>query len=439
MRTFGVEEELLLVDAGTGQPLPAGDWAASLQEDAPSTGHQVTEDLQEEQLEVASPPQTTLAGQLAAIRAGRELAEEAAERVGGRVVALPTALGPVSPHLVPGQRYRRIAAKFGLAATEQLTNGFHIHVGIASRAEGVAVLDRIRVWLPTLLALSANSPFWHGDDAEFSSYRYQVWSRWPTAGPTDVFGSPDEYDRYRASQLDTRVPVDPSMLYFDARLSEHHPTVEIRVADVCLDAAHAAVIATLARALVETVARAWRDGSPPMPVPATLLRTWTWQASRHGVAGELIDPATGCPAPAGDVMIRLLNVVGPVLAEYGEQSAVDAGVARILRDGTGAQLQREVYAERHSLGDVMTAALTATHRLPPDTGAQEIPAPEFLNTEPAPRAAALGPLGWGAAGPDGIGLGLTEPGRSDLDRADTDRSDPDRPEDDTRTATPAPA
>lgn len=369
MRTFGVEEELLLVDTGTGQPLPAGDWAATLQEDTTPTGHQVTEELQEEQLEVASPPQTTLAGQLAAIRTGRELAEEAAARVGGRVVALPTALGPVSPHLVQGLRYRRIATKFGLTAAEQLTNGFHIHVGVASRTEGVAVLDRIRVWLPTLLALSANSPFWHGEDSGFASYRYQAWSRWPTAGPTDVFGSPDEYDRYRQAQLDTQIPVDASMLYFDARLSEHHPTVEIRVADVCLDAHHAAVIATLARALVETVARAWADGAPALPVPASLLRSWTWQASRSGIAGELIDPATGAPAPAGDVMIRLLHVVGPVLAEYGEQTAVDAGVAQILRDGTGSQYQREVYAERHSLGDVMTAALAATHRAAPGTSA----------------------------------------------------------------------
>lgn len=364
MRTFGVEEELLLVDAGTGEPLPAGDWAAALQDEPAPTGHQVSEELQEEQLEVISPPQTTLAGQLASIRDGRALAERAAARVGGRVVALPTALGPVSPHPVPGLRHRRIATKFGLTAAEQLTNGFHIHVGVDSRAEGVAVLDRIRVWLPTLMALSANSPFWHGEDTGFASYRYQVWSRWPTAGPTDVFGSPDAYDHYRSALLDTQVPVDADMLYFDARLSEHHPTVAIRVADVCLDAHHAAVIAALTRALVETVARAWADGSPAMPVPAALLRAWSWQASRNGIAGELIDPATGTPAPAGDVMIRLLHVVGPVLAEYGERSSIEAGVAKILREGTGSQYQREVYAERHSLGDVMTAALDATHQAP---------------------------------------------------------------------------
>jgi glutamate---cysteine ligase / carboxylate-amine ligase len=375
MRAFGVEEELLLVDAGTGEPLPAGDWAAALQDEPAPTGHQVAEELQEEQLEVVSPPQTTLAGQLAAIRAGRALAERAAARVGGRVVALPTALGPVSPHPVPGLRHRRIATKFGLTAAEQLTNGFHIHVGIGSRAEGVAVLDRIRVWLPTLLALSANSPFWHGDDTGFASYRYQVWSRWPTAGPIGVFGSEDAYDRYRAALLDTQVPVDADMLYFDARLSERHPTVAVRVADVCLDAAHAAVIATLTRALVETVARAWTDGAPAMPVPATLLRAWSWQASRNGIAGELIDPATGAPAPAGDVMIRLLHVVGPVLAEYGERSVVEAGVAQILREGTGSQHQREVYAQRHSLGDVMSAALDATHQAPSGPATPESLAP----------------------------------------------------------------
>ncbi|MHC5560660.1 glutamate--cysteine ligase [Kocuria sp. U4B] len=361
MRTFGVEEELLLVDATTLQPLPAGEWAVTLQ-DASASGHEVTAELQQEQLEVASPPQTTLAGQLEAIRTGRALAEAAAAKVGGRVAALPTAPGPVTPHLVPAPRYRRIAEHFGLTAAEQLTNGFHIHVGITSREEGVAVLDRIRVWLPVLLALSANSPFWHGIDTGFASYRYQAWNRWPTAGPTDVFGSPAGYDRHRAVLLGTGVPLDAGMLYFDARLCEHHPTLEVRVADVCLDAGHAAVIATLVRALVETAARQWREDAPA--VPASVLRTWSWQASHTGVEERLIDPATGTPAPAGDVIARLLDTVRPVLTEYEEEEQVEAVIADILRHGTGARHQRQAYAARHDVRDVVTAALEATHRTP---------------------------------------------------------------------------
>ena len=80
-------------------------------------------------------------------------------------------------------------------ARRQIVCGLHVHVGVGSREEGVAVLDRLRVWLPALLALSGNSPFWYGRESGFSSYRYQAWVRWPTSGPTEVFGSVEEATR----------------------------------------------------------------------------------------------------------------------------------------------------------------------------------------------------------------------------------------------------
>lgn len=350
---------MLLVEATTLEPLPAGQQATELEQPRPG-GPQVTVELQQEQLEVISPPQTTLAGQLAAIHIGRSVAEQAAARVGGRVVALPTAPGWVVPHLVPGPRYRRIDEQFGLTAAEQLTNGFHIHVGVASRGEAVTVLDRIRIWLPALLALSVSSPFWHGVDTGYASYRYQVLSRWPTAGPTEVFGSAAGYDRHRTRLLDTGVPVDVGMLYYDARLSEHHPTVEIRIADVCADPADAAVIAALARALVETAARQGRRQAPD--VPAAQLRAWSWLASRSGVEGRLIDLSTGTPAPAGDVMAGLLEYLRPVLSDYGEEHSVETVVVGVLRRGTGSRHQRQAYATGQQIRDVVAAALDATHR-----------------------------------------------------------------------------
>ncbi|SDC01913.1 carboxylate-amine ligase [Raineyella antarctica] len=366
MRTYGVEEELLVVDQETLRPLPVGTRAAdsSVRPSSGSTWPQVTAELQQEQLEVISAPQSTLADQLRAIAAGRVLAEEAAARVGAHVLALPTAPFPLSPHLAPHSRYLRIGEQLGLIAVDHLSNGFHIHVRIYSRQEGVAVLDRIRVWLPTVLALSANSPFWGGVDTEFASYRYQVWSRWPASGPTDVFGSAAGYDRHRAAMLGTGVPLDPGMLYFDARLAEKYPTVEVRVADICLDSGHAAVLATLVRALVETAARAWRHGEPAPEVPASHLSLWSWRASRWGLDDQLVDPATGGLAPARDVVARLLEVVRPVLTEYDEDTAVDKVVADILRNGGGARRQREAYAARHELGDVVALALDATHRPP---------------------------------------------------------------------------
>ncbi|RLV51389.1 carboxylate--amine ligase, partial [Aeromicrobium phragmitis] len=110
-----------------------------------------------------------------------------------------------------------------------------------------------------------NSPFWHGTDTGYASYRYQAWSRWPTAGPVDLYGSAEAYERHQAAMLATGVPLDAAMLYYDARLSEHQPTLEVRIADVCLNPADAAVIATLTRALVEMAVRESHQPAPEVP------------------------------------------------------------------------------------------------------------------------------------------------------------------------------
>lgn len=359
MRTFGVEEELLLVDGLTLEPLAAADQAVASAPGTAATGHQLTVELKQEQLEIVCPPQTSLAGQLEAIRTGRALAASAAANVGGQVVALPLPPQRLVSHLVPKPRFRKMEELFGITADEQLTNGFHVHVEIDSPEEAVAVVDRIRIWLPTLLALSANSPFWAGQDSGYGSYRYQVWSRWPTSGPSEVFGSVQDYERHQRALLRTGVPLDAGMLYFDVRVCEHQPTVEVRITDVCLDPAHAAVIATLVRALVETAARDTQR--PPVQVPAAELRLWSFQASRAGVGGALVDPASGAPAPAAEVVAGLLRAVRPVLEELGEFDQVRQVVQGILRHGSGAHFQRQAYAQRHSVYDVVAAALQRTH------------------------------------------------------------------------------
>lgn len=90
-------------------------------------------------------------------------------------------------------RYQRMAQRYGLTEQEQLTCGCHVHVSVDSDAEAVGVLDRIRIWLPTLTALSANSPFWQGRDTGYASFRSQVWARWPSSGPIEVQGSTERY------------------------------------------------------------------------------------------------------------------------------------------------------------------------------------------------------------------------------------------------------
>ncbi len=295
-----------------------------------------------------------------AIREGRGLADEAARSVGTRAVALATSPVAVTPTPVPQPRFLEMAARFGLTFREQLTCGFHVHVGVDSGAEGVAVLDRIRVWLPVLLALSANSPFWQGDNSGYASFRYQAYGRWPTSGPCRRFGSERAYRNHVQSLLAAGVLVDEGMVYFDARLSRHHPTVEVRIADVCLEPEHATTIAALVRALTERAVQEWRAGTPAPHRSDTHLRLAAWHASRSGVGGNLLHPVLNTPCPAVEAVEALLAHVRPVLAGSGDDEQVALGISQILTAGTGSCRQLETMANSQSLAAVVADAVERT-------------------------------------------------------------------------------
>jgi len=362
IRRIGVEEELLLVDARTLVPVPVADdvirRAATLR---PRAGTSVEHEVKREQIEIVSPPLSTLDELSAAIVRGRRIADEAARDAGARAVALATAPLRSETHPVSEPRYDRMSERFGLTMIEQLTCGFHVHVEIASREEGVAILDRIRPWLPVLLALSANSPFWQGVDTDFASYRYQAWGRWPTAGPYDRFGSASGYDETLDQILAADVSFDLGMIYFDARLSRHAPTVEVRIADVCLHPDDAATLAALTRALAETAAAAWRAGTPADAVPTRVLRLATWRASRFGLTQELLHPGTATRCSAAVAVHALLKHVDDGFASEAERSRVWSGVSTILHRGTGAAHQRRALSVRDERRDVVADALRRTH------------------------------------------------------------------------------
>ncbi|MFD9879230.1 glutamate--cysteine ligase, partial [[Kitasatospora] papulosa] len=258
------------------------------------------------------------------------------------------------------ERYRWLARRFGLTAQEQLTCGCHVHVSVESDEEGVAVLDRVRSWLPVLLALSGNSPFWQGQDTSYDSYRSRVWGRWPSAGPVELFGSAERYHQQVEDLIGTGVLRDKGMIYFDARLSHRYPTVEFRVADVCLDPADTVLLATLARGLVETAARDWRAGGRPDPVTAGVLRMADWQAARSGMEGRLVHPRTGRPEPAADVAHALLDHVREALEDSGDLTSAQAALRTLLERGTGARIQRELLADSDSLRTVVTECAART-------------------------------------------------------------------------------
>jgi carboxylate-amine ligase len=360
VRTVGVEEELLLVDPDTGEPQAQSAAVLALAEADDAHRGLFEKELFGQMLEFATHPQTDMAELGAEIVRCRKEAARLAEESGCTVAALATSPLPVSPTVNVNHRYQWLAEQYGISTREELVCGCHVHVSVESDEEGTAVVDRIRPWLPVLLAISANSPFWQGDDTGYHSYRSQVWDRWPSAGPTELFGSAERYHRRVADMVATGVILDAKMAYFDARLSEQYPTVEIRVADVCLHAETAQLLATLVRGLVETAAREWRAGVEPVNHSVSMLRLATWRAARTGPEGELLHPVTMRPVPADVVVRELVEHIAEALSATGDLRPVLDALAELRRRGTGAQVQRALLEQRGNLRDVVTACVRHT-------------------------------------------------------------------------------
>src|SRR3954471_2452427 len=345
--TPGVEEEYLLVD---GEGLPV---ARSAQVLARARGNGLDDaDLQHELLEVQVEVATPVCSELA--EAGEHLTSlrsglAAAAAASGCRLA-PVGAAPLAPDdagevpVTDGPRYRTMLEQAPALVEEQLINGMHVHVGVPDRATGLAVLAAVRPWLPVLLALSANSPFWRGRDSGFASFRAVHFARWPAEGPAPVFASALDYELRVEALLATGAVRDRGQLYWHARLSEHVPTVEVRVADVQLEPGSAVVLAGVIRALVVT-ALASPPPAPADQVPIELLRAATWAAARHRLDGDLVDPLSGRARPAKDVVAVLLDHVRSALDGAGDRDRVETHVAQLLAGGNGATRQRSALRE----------------------------------------------------------------------------------------------
>jgi carboxylate-amine ligase len=363
MRTVGVEEELLLVDVHTGKPRSVASQVIAATDGAGVGGAGeggVDAELQRYVVETQSSVASELADVEEELGEWRRVLASAAREAGAGIAAIAASPVAGTGLISPSPRYQRMAERFGPTAQEVLTCGCHVHVSVKSDEEGIAAIDRIRVWLPVILAISANSPFYDGRDTGYASYRSQLWMRWPSAGPTDTFGTPDAYHELVRSMVESGVLLDDGMIYFDARLSRHYPTVEIRVADVCVDLEDTLFVAALCRALVETAAAEAARGDPMPQMPTSLLRLAVWRAGHDGVDGVLVDPMSGRPRPWIEVMRDLVIHVHDSLEEFGDLERVEVGIDRLTRVGTGATGQRRTFAKTGQLLDVVVEAVRRT-------------------------------------------------------------------------------
>ena len=356
--TLGVEEEFVLLDPATGATVLAAPELVRMLSGEPG----IQQELMRFQVETGTPVCTGLDDLGRELLRLRRLAAAAAASLGCRLVA-----SGVAPYRTPGlaavtgqPRYRELARRYGPVVAEAGTCGCHVHVGVPSREAGVQVLARLRPWLAPLLAVSANSPIAGGHDTGWASWRYVLQARWPTATPPAAWPDAAAYDTAVRRLIGQGAALDERSVYFLARLSPRYPTVEVRVADVCLDAGTAVLLAGLTRALVATALAEARRGTPAAAAPARQVAAALAAAARHGLAGAGANPVTGQPADARSLLSRLLDHVYPALRDHGDTETITTLLHRLDQRGTGADRQRALFTSAASTPAFITALARAT-------------------------------------------------------------------------------
>lgn len=359
--TIGVEEEFLLVDPASGAPIALNREVAERAAD-----HDV-----ELQLELTSCQVETATGVVDDVSDLREqlsrlrrIAADAAEHAGARLLAV--GLPPTLPHEFPitdTPRYRDIGERFGMIAHEQGICGCHVHVAVPDRDAAVGVGNRLRPWLPLLLALTANSAIYRNSDTGHASWRSVLWARWPSAGPPPHFESAADFDAAVQMLCHTDVIRDDGMVYWDVRPSANFPTVEVRVADVPATVAETVLFAALVRGCVMTLLDDERGGAPVAPLAPHVLKAAYWKAAREGLDGDGVDLEHHVAAPIRTLLDGLVEHIRPALETAGDYDLVTAGLKRLADVGNGAIRQRRAWQRGHDVGDVIAEAATATREV----------------------------------------------------------------------------
>ncbi|GGU50061.1 carboxylate-amine ligase [Lentzea flava] len=344
--SMGVEEEYLVADAVTRQPLAAG--AAIVEQLSDVDFHR---EFAATQAEFATPVCSDLASLHRELDRGRTALAGAARGHGALLVASGTPpLGRAGPPPVTAKpRYQNMAAVYGALAEDQGVCGCHVHIGVPDADHAIRASNHVRLWLPALLVLGANSPFFDGRDTGHASWRTAIWSRWPVCGVPPRFHGAAAYDDLVARLISAEVITDPGMVYFYVRPSRHAPTVEVRVADVAATVEEALLQAALTRALVSTaLVITPRDGPPDV-----VLRIACARAAAAGLDGRCLDAASGRPCTGWELVEDLVAHVRPALRDVGDLAFVEHCLAWLRKSGGGAARQRQVLGETGDLRAVV--------------------------------------------------------------------------------------
>src|SRR6478672_4089942 len=302
--TIGIEEELMICDSRSFDLVNA---IESLLQDAPEG--EIKPELMESVLEISTDPcaNTVEAGeQLRALR--RQVNDTAAgsELVIGSAGTHPFAMWE-DQRIVARPRYRDLISALRFVARQEIIFGQHVHVGLDDPDKAIHVANGMRVHVPILLALSANSPFWRAGTTGLASTRTPIFRAFPRVGIPPHYEDWEDYERRIEFMIEAGVIEDYTYLWHDVRPHPMFGTVEVRVMDSQTHIEHSLGLAALVQAMVRELAEHYEAGKKLSPYPFEMLDENKWLAARHGLEGELVDLPSSDRVPTRVLARRLLD------------------------------------------------------------------------------------------------------------------------------------
>jgi carboxylate-amine ligase len=254
--------------------------------------------------------------------------------------------------IYPDERYLQVVEDMQLVARSNLIFGLHVHVGVEDRETAIHLMNQMRYFLPHLLALSTNSPFWLGMNTGLKSYRCKVFDKFPRTNIPDTFGSWSEFENFVNLLIRTNCIDNAKKIWWDVRPHPFFSTLEVRICDIPLRAEESLALAALIQATVAKLYKLHSRNQGFRVYGRALIMENKWRASRYGLDGRLIDFGLEEEKPVRDLILEYLDFVDDVVDDLDSREEVES-VTRILERGTGADRQLKVFEETGDLRKVV--------------------------------------------------------------------------------------
>jgi carboxylate-amine ligase len=358
--SIGIEEEYQTVDPVT-RDLKSHIHAEIVQKGRLLMAERVKPEMHQSVVEIGTSVCTTIQEAKDEIRSIRRQIITLARENGLRLSAggtHPFALWS-KQEIYPDDRYRVIVEDLKMVARANLIFGLHVHIGVEDRETAIQLMNSARYFLPHLLALSANSPFWLGMDTGLQSYRCKVFDKFPRTNIPDIYQSWSEFENYVNLLIHTNCIDNAKKIWWDIRPHPYFPTLEFRVCDMPMRLEETIAIAALCQAIIAKLYQLHERNLSFRHYSRSLLMENKWRAARYGLDGKMIDFGKQTEVPARELIGEILEFVGDVVEQLGSKEEISY-IRRILENGNGADRQLRVYNETRDLKKVVDYMIQET-------------------------------------------------------------------------------